>query len=279
MKGDDVVALGRNSTTSAIRACAAYSNFRFVEGDVRDRSIVLAAFADVEIIYHLAGNAPIYRAHQSPAEDLSINVLGTANALEVARSNRAVRIVVASAGAVYRNQADAEETQSDWPDTFYGTSKRVAERYAWLYARHFGVSCPALRLARVYGPGMTRGIVYDVIDAHLEGHPIRLYTHADSEFDLVYVDDVIDAFLRASATDWPSSPVNISSGQGVQVADVVAQINCLFDCSLPIEMIVLEQQRDVLCNQRALSLGWRPCTPLGEGLSQTVTWFHEQTKQ
>lgn len=272
-KGDDVVALGRDPAAPTIRACLAYPNLRFVEGDVRDRSTVLDAFAGVEVIYHLAANAPIYRAHQAPAEDLAINALGTVNVLEVARSNTTVRIVVASAGAVYADQADAEEAQSDWPDTFYGTSKRVAERYAWLYAHHFGVSCAVLRLARVYGPGMTRGVVYDVISAHLEGHPVRLYTHPDSEFDLIYVDDVIDAFLRASAPDWPSSPVNISSGQGLRVADVVAQVNHLFGHSPPVEIIRPERRRDVLRNQRALSLGWRPRTSLKEGLSRTVTWF------
>jgi UDP-glucose 4-epimerase len=273
MKGDEVVALGRNSTSPAIRACVVYPNFRFIEGDVRDRSTVVCAFAGVEIIYHLAANAPIYRAHQAPAEDLAINALGTVNVLEVARSNSDIRIVVASVGAVYANQIDADETQSDWPDTFYGTSKRVAKRYAWLYARHFGISCAVLRLARVYGPGMTRGIVYDVISARLEGHPIRLYAHLDSEFDLVYVDDMIDAFLRASATDWPSSPLNIGSGQGVRVADVVAQINRLLGRSWPVEVIVPEQRRDVLCNERALSLGWRPRVSLQEGLAPTVAWF------
>jgi len=278
-RGVELTALVRDRRHPALATLDVYPNLHVVEGDIRDREAVARAFAGVEVIFHLAASTAIFRAQREPVLDLAVNALGTAHVLEAARVNGNARVILASAGAVYASQADALEEDSGWPDHFYGTSKRIAERYGALYGIHFGVACTALRLARIYGPVAQRGVVHDIVSAHFEDRPIRLYTNRDSVFDLLYVGDAVRAFLAAWDDDWPSGPVNISSGLGIAIGDLLQMLGKRFGRSLPVEVVNPERRCDVLHNDRARTLGWRPVTSLNDGLDRTIAWFEENEER
>lgn len=274
-RGVELTALVRDTAHPALESLESSPHLHLVEGDVLDRETVVQVFTNVEVIFHLAASTAIFRAQQEPVADLAVNALGTAHVLEAARANGHKRVIFASAGAVYASQAGAREEDWGWPGHFYGTSKRVAEWYAGLYGIHFDVACTALRLARVYGPGARRGVVYDILSAYIEDRPIRLYTNRDSVFDLLYVDDAVRAFLSAWEDGWPAEPVNVSSGEGVVIGDLVHLLARRLGRSLPVEVANPERRCDVLNHNRARALGWWPMTSLNDGLDRTIAWFEQ----
>ena len=189
--------------------------FTFVEGDLN--ALDLDALLDgVVVVFHEAGQ-PGVRASWGDdfATYVNANVLATQRLLEAARRAPALRrLVYASSSSVYGNALAYPTTEDDLPRPHspYGVTKLAGEHLCTLYARNFDVPTVSLRYFTVYGPGQRPDMAFTVfIRAAQAGRPMEVFGSGQQVRDFTFVDDVVDANLRAAVGDVaPGSVFNVS---------------------------------------------------------------------
>lgn len=236
-----------------------------------------------EVVFHLAAQVKVPVSVAAPVRDAEINILGTLNVLEAARLCGARKVVFASSGgAVYGPSVPlpAKERSARVPPTPYGISKKAVEEYFRWYAETFGLEYMLLAPANIYGPrqsaGAEGGVVAVFVRSMLAGQRPTIYGDGSQTRDFVYVEDVVDAFLRA-ADAGRETFLNISSGVETSILELYEQVAALLD--YPVRPVFEPSRpgdvpRSVLDPGRAKTvLGWEPWTPLRDGLGATIEWF------
>jgi UDP-glucose 4-epimerase len=243
------------------------------EHDIREPLVSLFAGIAPEVVLHLAAQADVGTSVERPVFDAEVNVLGTLNVLEAARAHRAQVVFSSTGGAIYGDvERPAREDDPRRPVSPYGTSKLAAEEYLATWNALHGTTHVVLRFANVYGPRqlpkLEGGVVSIFLDRLRSGEGITIYGDGGQTRDFVYVGDVVAAVLAGIGHD--GGVFNIGTGTETSV-------NELFDACRQIAGGELEAQhaparpgdalRSVLDVSRAeRELGWRPQTPLAEGL-------------
>jgi len=250
----------------------------FHEVDIRDRDALMAVAEQAKpaTIFHLAAQADVRKALEAPDFDAAVNVIGTINVLEAARSVGA-RVVFASTGGAGYGEYEGlpvptPETAETRPLSFYGMSKMAGEGYCGTYGRLYGLEAVVLRLGNVYGPRQDphgeAGVVAIFCGKLLDGEAPRVFGDGLQTRDYVYVGDVVRAFLAAE--DAPGgSLVNIGWGKEVSVLDLIESLGYdgepIFEAPREGEL-----QRSSLAAARAADvLGWKPEAGLSDGLRVT----------
>src|SRR5574337_541060 len=171
-----------------------------------------------EAVIHLAAQMDVRRSVEDPALDAAINVGGTLNLLFGCRHRKVARVVYASTGgAVYGDTATlpTPEDHPTRPASPYGISKLVGEHYLRCWEALYGVRGIALRYANVYGPRQNplgeAGVVAIFAHRLLAGEPITINGDGEQTRDYVYVEDVVEAALRALERPDASGAVNIGT--------------------------------------------------------------------
>ena len=194
-----------------------------VIADVRDASVVTRAVAGAGQVFHFAAQVAVTTSLQRPQEDFSINAQGTLNVLEAVRSRAAPPpVVLTSTNKVYGGLEDlalvaegrrylprdaalrargvAETRPLDFHSP-YGCSKGAADQYVLDYARSFGLTTLVFRMSCIYGPRQfgteDQGWVAHFILRALRGEPLTIYGDGMQVRDILYIDDLVDAFLLA----------------------------------------------------------------------------------
>lgn len=277
-QGHDVTLLLRPSS-NRVRLQELEARVRIVEGDVREAASVEAAVrhADPQVVFHLASTA--FNRPSSAQEHLDTIVLGTLHVLEALNDRPGVRIVATGSAAEYGSGSRLHESQPLRPGTMLGAAKASAAMMAAAYARMHGTRAIWLRLFTPYGPGEHPGrLVPHVVLHALAGQDVPL-TAGEQERDFVYLDDVVEALVRAAAADVaPGSVFNVGSGAGVRVRDLVTQLLKLMDN--PVRPIfgkrptrpdeIMQMSADI--SAAARELGWQPRVPLDAGLRRSIAW-------
>ena len=261
---------------------------RFHRVDLRDRAAVATAIAEArpEVVNHHAAQLDVRRSVADPALDAQINLVGFLHLIEEARQHGLRRVVFASSGGVVYGESarlPAREPDSSEPISPYGVAKLATERYLHYYAHVHGIPSIWLRYANVYGPRQNphgeAGVISIFVTTLLAGGEPVINGSGQQTRDYVYVGDVVRANLLALESDY-GGPLNIGTGQETDVNQLFALL-CDAVGHHPPERHgpakAGEQQRSVLDATRAHEvLGWKPETPLAEGLGHTVTWFRER---
>jgi UDP-glucose 4-epimerase len=251
---------------------------RFHELDIRDADALASLTSTIrpETVFHLAAQADVRRAIEEPVFDADVNVIGTINVLEAARTVGA-RVVFSSTGGAAYGEYDGlpiptPESAVPQPMSHYGASKIAGEGYCLLYHRLYGLSVVVLRLGNVYGPRQDphgeAGVVSIFAGRLLDGDAPRVFGDGRQTRDYVFVGDVVAAFIAAE-TRGDGHIINIGCGREVSVLDLLdglaSPVPPEFAPARPGEL-----QRSALANDLARSvLGWRPATPLADGLRIT----------
>jgi UDP-glucose 4-epimerase len=287
-RGDDVLVVDDLSSGRIENLeSASKRGAQLLEADITDAEAVTEAFAShrPELVCHLAAQIDVRRSVADPTFDLGVNVAGTINLLEAARSHYTKRFVFTSTGgAIYGEGSGLDlplpETAECRPDAQYGQSKFAAEGYVSLYGRLYGLSGISLRLGNVYGPRQDphgeAGVVAIFCTALLgDGRP-RVFGDGEQTRDYIYVGDVVEAFLAAAGSD-ASGPYNIGTGVETSVLDLGERLARACSREFNPEMAPAragEVQRISISSARAAEdLGWRPTTELDHGLGLTVDSF------
>jgi len=272
---------------------------RFIEGDVRERKAIEAAFdalPGIQAVCHIAGQASTFRSFANPSWDLEVNGVGTARLLESSNVRGVRKFLFASSMTAYGPPA-ALPVHEDMPCaaiSFYGVTKYAAERAVLINGEHSGgsMSTAAFRMFNVYGPRQSltnpyQGVLGIFLGRILRGEEIVIFGDGEQSRDFVYVGDVVDAWVRALEFDiGPPTAINLGAGTRITMNDLwrrLAEV-CGHDPSTyPVryEEVRPGDQRHMQADvQRAADvLGWKPTTSLEDGLGRTVAWARESLKE
>ncbi len=228
----------------------------------------------VDVVVHLAAIVNYDQFIAAPLEGYAVNVLGTLAVLNYCQRVGA-RCVFASTSGIYRapkSGCPLTEDAPAGPSNPYSLSKWLAEELCRRQADDLGVPSVVLRLFNVYGQGQHPAFVVQyVVDCLTQHKQIALRMPA-AERDLIYVDDVVDALIRAARFDQPGFHVfNIGSGKATQVIDLLHTAEEVFGNAIGIDaaaphpgeapVVVADTTR------AAMELGWTPHYDLRTGLA------------
>lgn len=256
---------------------------RFHQVDVgADHAVDLVVRRRPEIVVHLAGRPGVRRSVAAPVEDALTTVVGTVNVLEAARRAGARKVVVASSGGTLYGEVrprhlPAAESQKLAPRSPHGAAARAVLEYLRIYRQLHDLEFTALALANVYGPRQSPAggaVVATFASQLLAGEPCTIYGDGEQTRDFVYVDDCVDAFVRALDRG-DGLLINIGTGVETSVHDLylaLATATGAATLALGAAARPGELQRSAVDPERAaIQLGWRPFTPLDEGLARVLT--------
>ncbi len=230
-----------------------------------------------ELLYHFASYVLVPKSVQNPLLDMDI-VVGSVRLLRAARDVGVRKIVFASSGFLYGNtpRLPAREDDPVDPVSPYVVVKQAAEHYLRFFRTAYGLPYTVLRYAAVYGPGQVTGAMADYIRTLAAGRQAEIWGDGTKTRDYVFIDDVVDANLRALAVpdDHPMPVFNIGTGVETTLNALYAKIAGLLGAEArPIYHPDRpgEQLRYCLDSTRARrELGWAPASSLDEGLRSTV---------
>jgi UDP-glucose 4-epimerase len=231
-----------------------------------------------ELVFHLAAQADVRVSVSRPAHDANVNVIGSLHVLEGARQAEAERVVfAASGGTLYGDPSPDElpvrESHPQQPLSPYGVSKKAVIDYLVAYRELHALEFSALALANVYGPRQDphgeAGVVAIFAERIVRGQDVTVYGDGEQTRDFVFVDDVVDAFVRA-ATRGGGLVCNIGTGSETSVNDLLATMADVAGVEVTAVKAPLrpgELLRSSLDVERAsMQLGWRPWTDLADGI-------------
>jgi UDP-glucose 4-epimerase len=249
-----------------------------VVGDLRDPWVRAAAMeCEPEAIFHLAARTSVLRSKEDPADVFDVNVAVTQHLLEAARRQRVPSFVFASTNAVAGETAGAriDERTPMRPLTPYGATKAAAEMLCSAYANSYGIAASSIRFTNVYGHGMGRKdtFVVRLMRAAAQRIPVPVYGDGLQERDYLFVDDAVDALLRAEEHGL-SGALTIGTGTSTSVLGVCQVAADVI--GLPIEVEHVDPPAGEMRAVRvdislAESLGYAPAVRLRRGLELTWT--------
>jgi UDP-glucose 4-epimerase len=258
--------------------------FSFHRLDIASGAVTeLIAHRRPDVIFHLAAQADVRVSVSRPVFDATVNILGSLNVLEGAVSADVSKVVFASSGGtIYGTpeEVPTREGSSQRPVSPYGVAKKTVGDYLHYYREVRGLEYSALALANVYGPRQDphgeAGVV-SIFAGKLLAHerPV-IYGDGEQTRDFVYVDDVVDAFVRATEK---AGGLLMNIGTGVetsvqQLFDTMARLTGFKGQARYDPPRAGELQRSALDPGRAaIHLGWKPWTSLDEGLGRTLEHF------
>jgi len=197
----------------------------FIEGDVRDAQAVLDAVRGATVVYHLAAQSSVMGGVTDAECTFSTNVIGTFNVLRAATRHGVERVLFASSRQVYGEPISlpVDEESPLLAVNSYGASKLAGEAYCRAFRREFGLQVGILRLANVYGPRDTGRVIPLWIDQAMAGRELNVFG-GKQVIDFVWIEQVVEALVRAAALEGPLPPMNIGSGTGTRIFDLARRI-------------------------------------------------------
>jgi CDP-paratose 2-epimerase len=279
-------------------------------GDMRDFTAVSTAVANAEMVYHFAAQVAVTSSLADPVHDFSVNAKGTLNILEAIRlSNHQPPIIYASTNKVYGDLDDvnmlADDTRYRAEDPFvqnnginekrnlefhspYGCTKGIADQYILDYSRSYGLQTMVFRMSCIYGPHQCgtedQGWVAHFLIQALKNNPVTIYGDGKQVRDILYVDDLVDAFLLAGKhiKQLSGQAFNIGGGpeNTISLLELLAYIRELSGTK---QQVTFEEWRqgdqkyyvsDILKFSR--QTGWYPETVTAEGIRALYNWLQEQ---
>ncbi|MEX0751473.1 MAG: NAD-dependent epimerase [Xanthobacteraceae bacterium] len=284
-----------------VKELSKFPGFRFVKLDLADRGAIAALFAEHRFprVVHLAAQAGVRYSLVNPHAYVDANLQGFMNILEGCRHNGCRHLVFASSSSVYGANTRlpfSVHHNVDHPISIYAATKKANELMAHAYSHLYRLPMTGLRFFTVYGPwGRPDMAMFIFASAIVEGKPIRLFNHGNMRRDFTYVDDVTEAVVRlvdriaesnpAWSGDTPdpatsSAPwriYNIGNNRTVEVARVVELLEKEFGRPASKELVemqpgdVAETCADV--DDLMRDVGFRPSTPIEEGIRRFVEWY------
>ncbi len=267
------------------------SRLRVNVADVRQQSTMDYLVRDREVIFNLAGQVSHIDSMRDPATDLDINCRAQLTLLEACRRhNPGTKVVYAGTRQVYGKPAalPVDETHLVRPTDINGINKAAGEYYHLVYDNVFGVRACSLRLTNVYGPRQLmrhnrQGFIGWFIRLAVEGKEIQIYGDGSQLRDFVFVDDVVDAFLRAGATDAVNGDVfNVGGLEPISHRDLV-ELLIGTSGSGSVRYVDWPPEKKAIdigsfysdSTKFRHAVGWRPEINLRDGLRRTVEYYRE----
>lgn len=262
----------------------------WVSGDIGEASLekLFALSGPPAILFHLAGGASVAASLADPLGDFTRTVTSTAHLLDwLRRRTPACRVVAASSAAVYGGHYldTIPETAAVSPYSPYGWHKHLMEEICRAHSANFGLKTVIVRLFSVYGPGLTKQLLWDLC-CRFASDPefVTLGGSGDERRDWIAVSDVVRLLeLAATVSCEKTCTLNGGTGAATTVRDVAQQVAAAWSSEATIEFNGLARPGDpfsLVSNARHLhELGFEPTVPVNEGIATYVNWFREYRKE
>lgn len=279
------------------------ADYAFVRANLAELSAVEACFRSNKFdrVIHLAAQAGVRYSLLNPHAYVESNLVAFTNVLEGCRYAGVPHFIYASTSSVYganTRMPFSEQSGADHPLQFYAATKRANELMAHSYSHLFNLPTTGLRFFTVYGPWGRPDMALFVFTKNiLEGRPIQLFNNGDHTRDFTYIDDIAEGVIRAAddvarsdpywSSDQPdpgrsSAPFrvfNVGNNSPVKLTDYVAALEEALGKRAEVTLLPL-QPGDVpdSCadvSELARHVGYRPSTPVREGVAAFVQWYNE----
>jgi len=280
-----------------------HPGFTFEKLDLANRAGMTALFDrhGFRHVVNLAAQAGVRNSIDDPHSYADTNLTGFLHVLEECRRTKVKHLVYASSSSVYggnTNMPFSVHDSVDHPISLYAATKKANELMAHSYSHLYGVPATGLRFFTVYGPwGRPDLAIFIFTRAMLKGEPIKVFNQGDMTRDFTYIDDIIESVARLlpmapepdptfdkadpdPGASWaPHRVFNIGNASPVQLMDMIAELENLTGRVAEKNFMgmqpgdVPDTYADVASLEEAV--GFRPATPLREGLSRFVSWFRD----
>ena len=284
-KGADVICVDNffSGSKDNIRHLLTHPHFELIRHDV-----IHPLFVEVDMIYHLACPASPIHYQYNAIKTVKTNVMGTINMLGLAKRTKA-RILLASTSEVYGDARVHPQPETYWghvnpigPRSCYDEGKRVAETLMMDYHRQNDVDIKIVRIFNTYGPRMAVDdgrVVSNFIVQALQNKPLTVYGEGSQTRSFCYVSDLILGLAAMMEKEDYLGPVNLGNPEEFPIMELANKVISLTGSSSEISHDPLPKDDPIRrCPDITLAekhLGWKPKTPLDEGLKKTISYFQE----
>jgi len=312
-RGDEVVGLDNlndyydvSLKEARLARFAEHEKFTFVKMDLSDREGMEALFANEKFdkVVNLAAQAGVRYSLENPHAYIDSNIVGFTNILEGCRHNHVKHLAYASSSSVY----GANETMPfsvhdnvDHPLSLYAASKKANELMAHTYSHLYGLPTTGLRFFTVYGPwGRPDMALFLFTKAILEGRPIDVFNNGQMRRDFTYIDDIVEGVIRVldhtaeANPDWsgmqpdpasskaPWRVYNIGNSSPVELMDYIKAVEDALGLEAEKNFMPM-QAGDVPATSADVQaliddVGFKPDTPVAEGVKHFVDWYRDYYK-
>ena len=312
-RGDDVVGIDSlneyydvSLKKARLSRLQGTKGFEFEHANISDQAAMQRIFdsGDFDAIVNFAAQAGVRYSLVNPHAYVEANVVGFMNILEGARKHGTKHLVFASTSSIYGLNTSlpfSEGQNTDHPVSLYAATKKANEAMAHSYAHLFNIPCTGLRFFTVYGPwGRPDMALFKFTKGILAGEAIPVFNEGRMVRDFTYISDIVEGVVRVidrpaqpdklwDAGD-PSPPTsaapwriyNMGNNRRVELMDYIRAIEEALGMKAKLEMLPM-QAGDVMATEadtRALEAltGFKPKTPVREGVKRFVEWYREYYK-
>ncbi|VAW21945.1 dTDP-glucose 4,6-dehydratase [hydrothermal vent metagenome] len=267
-----------------------YSNYKFVRINLEDRGGVSALFGEegFDMVCNLAAQAGVRYSIENPIAYIDSNIVGFMSILEACRHNNVKHLVYASSSSVYGNSGKmplSVDDNVDHPISLYAATKKSNELMAHAYSHLYGLPTTGLRFFTVYGPWGRPDMAYFLFSkAILEAKPIKVFNQGDMYRDFTYIDDIAEGVSRVvnnppEGGGVPFKIYNIGNSTPVKLMHFIEAIEKALEKKAVKDFLPM-QPGDVYKTYADVSgladdIGYRPDTPLDEGIKRFVDWYQD----
>lgn len=276
------------SFNNAVALQLKYNGISLLKGDFFSHEDVSHALTGSEACFHLISTSVPITSNANPTKDAHENIIGTLQMLDIALAVGVRKIIFpSSGGAIYGKTLNdlTDETTPTTPISSYGIAKLTIENYLRLYNNLYGLDYVVLRVANPYGPfqrtDSCQGIISIFLGRILRNEPICIWGDGSIIRDYLYIDDLTKAFFAALEIQPPDKIINIGSGIGTSINELIDIFRDIVDKNFQVEYKPernLEIPRSILNIQRAsIMLHWSPTMSLEQGVKKTWDWLQKNT--
>jgi UDP-N-acetylglucosamine/UDP-N-acetylgalactosamine 4-epimerase len=282
-----------NLATGSLANLDAFHNhpkFEFIEGDIRDFEVCLAAADSMDLISHQAALGSVPRSISDPLTTNNVNITGTLNIFTAAKEKGIKRVVYAASSSTYGDHPGLPKIEEAIgnPLSPYAVTKYVNELYAQVYARVYGLELIGLRYFNVFGPrqnpaGPYAAVIPLFIKAVLDNEPPVINGDGETSRDFTFVANAVQANVCALFTKNPEAVnqvYNIAFGERTTLNEVFEMIKGIAGSDL-VPLYGKERAGDVKHSLADISkahqlLGYDPSFSVREGMKIAFEWYRQK---
>jgi len=284
-RGESVAVIDDLSTGKERNLEGLLDRVEFHRASITDSAAVDRAARGADFVIHLAARTSVPRSVKEPLENNTVNVEGTLKVLIAARDAQVRRLVYAASSSAYGETPTLPkvETMQAAPISPYGVSKFTGELYAQVFTRVYGLETVSLRYFNVFGPRQDPGSPYSGVLARfmlalIRNEQLVVYGDGEQSRDFTYIDNVVDATLRAcTAAEVSGRVLNVATGSRVTLNETLRILERLANRPAqsrhepPRTGDILHSQADIQLARKLLA--YEPSVNFEEGLRRTWEWY------
>lgn len=273
------------SRGTAARLTDIAAKIDFIEGSILDASKLARALEGVEVIFHHGAWASVPQSVEMPLEYHEIDATGTLQLLESARKAGVRKVVYAASSSAYGEQPELPKRENQLPSPIspYAVAKYVGELYLTVYAQLHKMETISLRYFNVFGAHQDPKSLYGaaipaIVSRIVKGVSPTIYGDGEQTRDFCYIDNVVDANLRAADTSGLTGQViNIACAQRTSINEIVRLANQFLETDVkptfapPRPGDVRDSFADITLARQLI--GYEPKVFFEEGLRRWIEWY------